>query len=254
MLADLYANHFNDIVEAEQTILEICDQPRTTPGQLSIALHKLADWYLKLKGDPDAARRALEVIVNRQPGTHLARMAQLRAAQLPRTAEEFREQQLNKPVHLPALHDPLDDGRGEPALVVDLAAARQRAVQLEARVKSSPHDPEPREELARLCASALGKPEAAIAHVEQLLALPDQPPGKRAGWVAMIATCQIEGLKDRAAGCETLRQIIREFPQSPTAFAAQRRLLHLDQEEKMQKARKPPPIPRIRIEIDGTSR
>jgi tetratricopeptide (TPR) repeat protein len=254
MLADLYANHFSDIAEAEQTILEICDQPRTNPGQLSIALHKLADWYLKLKGDPDAARRALEVIVNRLPGTHLARMAQLRAAQLPRTAEEFREQQLNKPVHLPALHDPLDDGKVGPATVVDPVATRQRAAQLEARVKAQPTDPEPREELARLCAGALGQPDAAIAHLEQLLVLLDQLPEKRAGWVAMIATWQIEGLKDRAAGCETLRRIIREFPQTPTAFAAQRRLLHLDQEEKLRQARKPPPIPRIRIEMDGTSR
>jgi hypothetical protein len=178
----------------------------------------------------------------------------LRAAQLPRTAEEFREQQLNKPVHLPALHDPLDDGKSGPATAMDPAVARQRAAQLEARVKAQPADPEPREELARLCAGALGKPDAAIALLEHLLVLPDQLPEKRASWVAMIATWQIEGLKDRAAGCETLRRIIREFPGTPTAFAAQRRLLHLDTEEKMKKAPKPPPIPRIRIELDGTSR
>ena len=252
MLADLYANQFNDIAEAEQTILEICDQPRTTPGQVSVALHKLADWYRKLKGDPEAARRALEVIVNRLPGTHLARMAQLRAAQLPRTAAEFREQQLNKPVHLPALHDPLDDGKGESASAPDPAAARRRAAQLEARVKDQPDDPTPREELARLSASALGKPAAAIAHAEKLLALSDQPPEKRAAWLGLIASWQLEGLKDLASGSETLRRIIREFPATPTAFAAQRRLLHLDLELKMKSRKSPPPIPPIRIERDGT--
>lgn len=254
MLADLYANHFDDIAEAEQTILEICDQPRTTPGQLSVALHKLADWYLKLKGDPEAARRALGVIGNRLPGTHLARMAQLRAVQLPRTAEEFREQQMNKPVHLPALHDPLDDGKGEPVSVIDPAVAKQRAAQLEARVKDQPADPAPREELARWYAGALGRPEAAIAQAELLLALPEQPPERRAGWMALIATWQIEGLQDQATGGETLRRIIREFPGTPTAFAAQRRLLYLEQEEIMRQNRKPPPLPRIRIELDGTSR
>ena len=57
MLADLYANNFNDLPEAEQTILEICDQPKTTPSQLSIALHRLADWHLQRAGDPEAARR-----------------------------------------------------------------------------------------------------------------------------------------------------------------------------------------------------
>ena len=44
MLANLYANNFNDLPEAEQTILEICEQPKTTPSQLSVALHKLANW------------------------------------------------------------------------------------------------------------------------------------------------------------------------------------------------------------------
>src|SRR5205823_4090341 len=88
MMAELYANHFHDLAEAEQTILEICDQPRTTLPQLSIALHRLADWHLKLACDPDAARRALQMICDRARGTHLARMAQLRLQQLPATAEE----------------------------------------------------------------------------------------------------------------------------------------------------------------------
>src|SRR2546421_596833 len=43
MLADLYANHFSDLAEAEQTILEICEHPKTTPSQLAVALHRLAD-------------------------------------------------------------------------------------------------------------------------------------------------------------------------------------------------------------------
>ncbi len=251
MLADLYANHFNDIGEAEQTVLEICDQPRTTPTQVSIALHRLADWYLKHQEDPDAARRALGVIGNRLPGTHLARMAELRAASLPRTTEEYREQQLNKPVHLPALHDPLDDARGTPP-PVDLAAARQRAAVLENRLRDAPADEAAREELARLLAVPLGQVDAALAHVDALLAQSGQPPEKCAGWLGLVATWQIEILKDRAQGSETLRQIIRQFPETPTAFAAQRRLFHFDMEEKQARARKsPPPIPRIRIEMDS---
>ena len=39
MLADLYANHFNDLPEAEQTILEICDQPA---DHAAAALHRPA--------------------------------------------------------------------------------------------------------------------------------------------------------------------------------------------------------------------
>ncbi|HTL18949.1 MAG TPA: hypothetical protein VL793_17050, partial [Patescibacteria group bacterium] len=76
MLADLYANHFNSLSEAELTVLDICAQPHTTPSQIAIALHRLADWHLKLAKDPDAARRALLMICDRLRGTHLAHMAQ----------------------------------------------------------------------------------------------------------------------------------------------------------------------------------
>ena len=250
MLADLYANQFNDVAEAEATILEICDQPRTSPTQLSVALHRLADWHLKHNSDPDAARRALEVIVHRLPGTHLAHMAQVRASQLPYTSEELREQQEKKPVYLPALHDPLDDANPEPVSPLSAEAAAARAKQLEARLKAHPDDISPREELARLLAGPLGKPTAAIAHIEKLMTLPESPPERIAGWLGLIAAWQIAHLHDRDAGRATLRRVINEYPGTPTAFAAQRRLLHLDTEDKVQKS-KPPAPPRFRIEMDS---
>src|SRR5205807_1274110 len=98
MLADLYATQFRDLTEAEQTVLEICDQPRTTPSQVSIALHRLADWHLKLAKDPEAARRALQMICDRLPGTHLAKMAMLRMNQLPLNAAELRVQEMHEPI------------------------------------------------------------------------------------------------------------------------------------------------------------
>src|SRR5258708_20345946 len=70
MLAELYARNFNDLPEAEKTVLEVCDHRKTTPTQLSIALHRLADWHLNLAGDPETAHRALQVICDRLPGTH----------------------------------------------------------------------------------------------------------------------------------------------------------------------------------------
>ena len=247
MLAELYAVHFHDLSEAEQTILEICDQPRTTPGQVGIALHRLADWHLKLSGDPDAARRALAVISNRMPGTHLARMAELRVASLPHTAEELREQKVNKPFYLPALVDPLDDEKSGPAATLSAKEAADRAAQLSARVKKHPEDVVPREELARLLAGPLDQPAAAIVQVEALMALPDQPPEKIANWLGLIASWQLARLHDREAARETLRRLLREHPNTPTAFAAQRRLLRIDQEDKLA-AVQPSVTPRIRIE------
>src|SRR5438552_5986686 len=100
MLSELYATNFKDVAEAEQTVLEICDQLKTTPSQLSVALHRLSEWHLNLADNPDAARRALQMICDRLPGTHLARMAQLRINQLPETVEELRERRSHKPIPL----------------------------------------------------------------------------------------------------------------------------------------------------------
>src|SRR5260370_36656374 len=112
MMAELYGNHFNSLAAAEQTILEICAQPQVTPSQISIALHRLADWYLKIGGDPEAARRALQMIWDRLKGTHLARMAPLRIQQLPDTAEDPRQQRGAQPIPRPALGDSLDASPG----------------------------------------------------------------------------------------------------------------------------------------------
>src|SRR5262249_26080226 len=129
MLAELYANNYRDIHEAERTIMEICDQPTLTPSQLSIALHRLADWQLKIGSDPDAARRSLQIVVDRLRGSHLARMAQLRMNQLPQSKEELREQEQARPIPLPALGDKLEAAgmSEEPKMERHQAAAQANA-------------------------------------------------------------------------------------------------------------------------------
>jgi len=64
-------DHF-DLIGADQTLRDICNEPSTTPVQFSVAMHKLADWYLKLGHDPIGARHALERISHRVPGTRNA--------------------------------------------------------------------------------------------------------------------------------------------------------------------------------------
>lgn len=241
MLADLYANHFNDLPEAEQTILEVCDQPRTNPAQLSIALHRLADWHLKLAGDPDTARRALQVICDRLPGTHLARVARLRADNLPRTAEEWREQQENKPIHLPALGDPLNDPASESAPTLSPAEAIGRVNQLSERLKQNPNDVATREELARVLAGQLGKADEAIDQLQLLVDLPGQPPEKTAHWLGLIAAWQLRYRHDADTARVVMQRLIREHPNTALAFTARRRLTQMEIEAKM---RQPGAAPR----------
>ena len=101
MLAELYAKNFNDLAAAQQTIHDLCNQPATMPGEVSVALHQLADWHLKIGADPVAARRALEEISRRFPGTHLDHMARLRQQQWPRSRDELRNNAKEKPFGCP---------------------------------------------------------------------------------------------------------------------------------------------------------
>jgi hypothetical protein len=228
MLADLYANKFNDLAEAEQSILEICDQPKTTPPQLSIALHRLADWQLQRAGDPAAARRALQMICDRLSGTHLAHMAQLRMNNLPATRAEFRQQQTAARIPMPALGDTIDDAPAPSESGRERhkdAAAANACVEI---LKRDPDNVAARERLARLFAEHLDQPDRGIEQVTLLLDMPDQPDVRRAEWLGLIAAWHIRYRQDTDAGRQILERLLREFPKSPQAFAARRRLQLLD--------------------------
>jgi hypothetical protein len=227
MLADLYANHFNDLREAEQTVLEICNQPSTSPSQLSVALHRLADWQLQCE-NPDAARRALQMICDRLPGSHLAHMAQLRMKQLPASRAELLQQKQSDRIPLPALGDKIDQ---EPAPAESDMARHQAAEAANACVeilKNDPNNVPARERLARLFAERLDQPDLGIEQVTLLLDLPDQPETRRAEWLSLVAAWHIRYRHDHDAGRKTLERLLAEFPHTPQAFAARRRLQLLD--------------------------
>lgn len=221
MLAELYATQFKNIPEAEQIILEICEQPKVTPSQLSVALHKLADWQLAVANDPEAADRALQVIKARLPNTHLARMAELRRNQLPRSRRELEEQRQPRHIPLPALNE---SANADAPATVSPEQAGLRINQLTEQLTRGPNNVADREQLARLLAEPLGQVDRAIEQLESLVNLGDQPDAKRAEWLSLIATWQWKLQQDEAASLQTLARVVAEFPTTPQAFAAQRRI------------------------------
>jgi TolA-binding protein len=235
MLAELYANKFQDLAEAEQIVVEICDQPGVTPSQISVALHKLADWHLRLKCDPDAARGALQMICDRFPGTHLARMAELRCAQLPRTAAELREQRGVQVIPMPALSFEESTVEAEPPLEARQATAL--ANELSERLTHNPDDIVSRERLARVLAAQLGQTDLAIEQIELLFGMPDPPDSKRAEWLGLIAAWQLKFNHDPKTARQIMERVVTEFPNSPQALAAQRRLNLMAMEQKVQQLR-----------------
>lgn len=235
MLADLYANQFHDVSEAERTICELCDEPKTTISQISIALHRLADWQLKLRGDPVAARRVLEEICKRMPGTHLDKMARLRINQLPANSAALREQQKAKTIHLPAsdgnLHEHADSG----ALKIKPEEALARANLCVEKLERDPNDVAVREELAAIFAEQLGQVDLAIEQIELLIEMPEQPAAKIAQSLALLASWQIKYRGDEKAARKFLERLVQEHPQSPQGFAAQRHLVLMDMEQRIKK-------------------
>jgi len=227
MLAELYATRFQDIREAERTILDICDQPKTTPSQLSVAFHRLAEWQLKIAGDPVAARRALQMIIDRLPRTHLAHMAQLRQRQLPQTAQELRQQQTDTRIRLPALGDTLDHLENPEIPPLERKEAARQANSCVEQLKADPNYAPPREKLARLFAEQLGRADLGIEQLHLLLNLPDQPDNKRAEWLALTAAWHLKYRHDSASASHFLERIIEEFPGTPHALSARHRLEQL---------------------------
>jgi hypothetical protein len=222
MLAELYANQFNNLKEAEQTVLDLCAEKSTSPSQMAVGLHRLADWHLKLAKDPEAARRVLLLICDRLPRTHLAHMAQLRINQLPASQTEMLEQQSSRPVPLPALGDQLEEPpRAEP---VNGAQAAKEANALVEQLKQNPNNVTAREKLARVFAERLAKPEMGIEQIELLLGMPDRSDAERANWLGLMAAWYIKHLHDLESGRRVLERLTREHPTSVQAFAARRRL------------------------------
>lgn len=241
MLAELYASQFHDLREAEQTILGICNEPKTTPSQLSVALHRLADWHLKLAQDPVAARHDLQMICDRLAGTHLAHMAQLRMNQLPFTREELREQQNAKPIPLPVLGDKLDELPPPPIPEVERQQAAIAAAACVERLKVDPNNVAAREKLANLFTERLNRPELGIEQLSLLLDMPDQAAGTRVEWLGQIAAWQIKYKGDWHSAKKSLERLVREFPDSAQALAARRRLAQLDQRLKSSGGTSPAP-------------
>jgi hypothetical protein len=232
LLAELYANHFDDLVGAETLVRETCAQPSITPSQFAVAFHRLADWHLKLASDPVAARRALTEICRHHPRSHLDRMARLRLNQLPGTREELLAKS-QRPIDLPRLRRDLDEIDEPQAPMLTREEACSRARQCADRLQKNPDDISAREALARLFAEKLEEPRQGIDQLELLLGMGNPPPHKPAEWLALQAGWQIRYIQNPGAAREILKRLIQLYPQSHQAFSAQRRLNLMDMEVRM---------------------
>jgi hypothetical protein len=154
-------------------------------------------------------------------------MAQLRINQLPRTEAELREQKTASTIPLPALGDSFaTEPEFAPATNRDKAVALANGYVQD--LKQNPNNVSAREKLARTFAEQLEQADRGIEQLALLLNMPDQSDSKRAEWLGLTAAWHIKYRRDNEAGRQLLGRLIREFPQTPQAFAARRRLQLLE--------------------------
>ncbi len=237
MLAELYAERFGDLAQADKTVRELCDHPETSPGDMSLALNKLADWHLRIGRNPAAARAALAEICRRMPGTHADRMARQRITRLPASCEELeRETEKIHHVALPPKAARFDEPFPEIKPGLTRADAAALANDLADRLRREPDNTAAREQFAILLAEHLGKVDLAVEQLELLIELPDQPERTVARWLGRIACWRLRLQHDEPAARAIYERLVRSFPHTPEAFEAQRRLTLAAVEERFKRA------------------
>lgn len=225
MLAEIQAEHLDDLPGAQHTIARLLAQPGHGPKNIAFALSSLADWHLKYARDVESARQALEKIVELLPDTDLAMGASQRLAHLADTDayNAVHERRLIRII--PGTKDVGLAQGAVPALSKELSPEAM-AEQLVKQLDAHPLDADAREKLAAIYFEHYDQPELAIEQLEQLIQAPNQPARDVARWLNLIADWQVKhgagyGYDAIAA---TLQRIIERFPGLAPAQLAQQRL------------------------------
>jgi len=232
LLANIQAEDMNDVPGAENTLNHFCNLPDAPDRQVVAALTQLADWHLKKTVDIDAARTALQKIGARFPGTEVALRAEQRLAHLGETEKIILAQHDRQALAVPegvkniGLLDSTEFLRPKEIEPGQLAAAYVK------QLEQHPHDSEVREKLAQIYAHDFQRLDLATMELAQLINEPRHSPKQIARWLNLLANFQVELGADVETVTATLEKIVAQFPDSPAAGLAQRRLARINLEFK----------------------
>jgi outer membrane protein assembly factor BamD (BamD/ComL family) len=224
MLAEIQAEHLDDLPGAQHTIERFIAQPGHGPKNIAFALNSLADWHLKNARDLESARQALEKIVELLPDTDLAMSASQRLAHL---ADADAVNAVHERRLIRMRTGAMDIGLGHgpsPELPKELTP-EEAAERLVKQLEAHPLDADSREKLAGIYFEHYDRTDLAIEQLEQLIQAPNQPAREVARWLNLIADWQV---KKKGADYEaihaTLQRIVDRFPGLAAAQLAQQRL------------------------------
>lgn len=231
MLAELYAKQYRNLEDAARVVHDICHDPRSRPCHIATACDRLADWQVEIAENPLGARAALELMIRKIPETHFARMAEQRLRRIPASVEAFDESRQRRRIRLPALReDTFEFGSPLPAKADGSALAE--ANRLSTILTENPDDILARQRLAVVLAEKLERVDLGVEQLRLLIGLPEPTDEHKARWSAEIAQWEFHRDRNTEKLRSALRAIIREYPQTSQAFAAQRQLSLLEWEVK----------------------
>jgi hypothetical protein len=221
LMAEIQAEDLKDLEVAQTTILRLCEQPGHTPGNLTAALNRLADWQLKYGLDMEAARRTLQEVIDRFPDSQWSYAATQRLAHLGKP-EDLLAAQDRPSVHLTQrATSPLHPVEMPPPPTQDASTAEAQS--LVKQLEQFPEDNDARERLAALYAHHYRRLDLAAAELEQLIAQTNAPARKVAHWLNLLADWQIEVARDEEGARQTLQRIVDLFPDHAAASLASQR-------------------------------
>lgn len=230
-IASIQMEDLKNLPAAESTLNEFLCLPERAPKEVVGVLHLLADWQLQFGHDGKAAIATLQRIVALYPDTPLShaaaqRIAHLGAADETRRARhevKFVVKKVEGDIGLKTSSAPADAPPSDPDA---LAAAYVK------QLEQHPADTETREKLAVLYAEQFQRLDLADGQLEQLIALPAEPPKHVARWLNLLATLHIKQARDLKAAESALHRIIDRFPGGALATVATARLANLQSELK----------------------
>lgn len=232
LLARVQAEDLADLPGAEVTLNHFCDRTDAPSKQVAAAYTQLADWNIKIAADADAARAALQKIIDRYPETETALQAEQRIAHLSEAEKMILAQHdranvvMQEGVQSVGLLDSTEFLKPKEVEPGKLAAAHVK------HLEAHPHDTEVREKLALIYARDFKRLDLATMELAQLINEPRHKPKQIAHWLNLLADLQVELGADVATVRETLGKIVERFPNLPVADLAQRRLARLENEFK----------------------
>ena len=222
LLADIQAEDLKDLQAAEMTVHRLIAQPELPPENITAALHHLADWHLKIHQDQEAARQALEKVVELFPDTLAAQTASQRIAHLC-TAEPLVSSHDRRKITVAHSDQRLGLRKGPPGSIPPAGDPAAVASHYVKHLEQYPLDSEAREKLALIYADHYQRLDLAMGELEQLITQPNQSAKQVVHWLNLVADLQIKYAADALAASQTLQRIIDQFPGSAGAEVAERR-------------------------------